>query len=117
EANTVIERAPLSEMTEEEIKDIVSQARFFRGFSYRVLVTLYGGVPIVTQEITEPKIDFVRATKEEVLNQVVEDLSFAVQNLPSITEATPGRVNNLVANHYLAEAYLALGSNIEAIAA
>ena len=117
EANTVIERAPLSEMNEEEIKDIVSQARFFRGFAYRVLVTLYGGVPIVTQEVTEPKIDFVRATKEEVLNQVVEDLSFAVQNLPNIAEAIPGRVNNLVANHYLAEAYLALGNNTAAIAA
>lgn len=117
EANTVISRAPFSEMTEEETRDIVSQARFFRGFAYRVLATMYGGVPIVTEEITEPKIDFIRATKEETLNQVIEDLNFAVQNLPSIAEATDGRINNLVANHYLAEAYLALGRNTEAIAA
>lgn len=117
EANTVIERAPLSEMTEDEIKDIVSQARFFRGFSYNVLVTLYGGVPIVTDAIAEPKIDFVRASKEEVLNQVIEDLSFAAENLPGISEATDGRVNNLVASHYLAEAYLASGKNVESIAA
>ncbi|WP_028375445.1 RagB/SusD family nutrient uptake outer membrane protein [Leeuwenhoekiella sp. MAR_2009_132] len=117
EANTVIGRAPASEMSEAEAKDIISQARFFRGFAYRVLVTLYGGVPLVTEEVTAPKIDFVRASKEDVLNQVVEDLTFASQNLPSITEATDGRINNLVAYHYLAETYLALGKNTEAITA
>ncbi|SHJ42187.1 RagB/SusD family nutrient uptake outer membrane protein [Pseudozobellia thermophila] len=117
EANTVIERAPLSEMSEEEINDIVSQARFFRGFSYNVLVTLYGGVPLVTEAITEPKIDFVRNSREEVLNQVIDDLSFAAAHLPGIAEAQDGRVNKLVAYHYLGEAYLALGNNTEAIAA
>lgn len=115
EANTIIERAPKSEMSEEETKDIISQARFFRGFAYRVLVTLYGGVPLVVNEVVSPKIDFVRASKEDVLNQVVDDLTFAAQNLPGITEATDGRVNNLVAYHYLTEAYLAMGKNVEAI--
>ncbi|PIB28530.1 RagB/SusD family nutrient uptake outer membrane protein [Maribacter sp. 4G9] len=116
EANTVIERAPLSEMNEEEIQDIVSQARFFRGFAYNVLATLYGGVPIVTEEIKEPKIDFVRASKNEVLQQAIDDLIFAAQNLPAISTAQDGRVNDLVAHHYLAEAYLSMGMNTEAIA-
>ncbi len=117
EANTIIERAPLSEMSEDEIREIVSQARFFRGFSYNVLVTLYGGVPLVVEAVTEPKIDFVRNTKEEVLNQVIEDLTFAANNLPSIDEAQDGRINNLIASHYLGEAQLSLGNTTEAIAA
>lgn len=117
EANTIIERAPTSQMSETEIKDIVSQARFFRGFAYKVLVTLYGGVPLVLGEVSSPKIDFVRATKEEVLNQVVIDLDFASKNLPTITQSEDGRINNLVAYHFLAEAYLALGRNTDAIAA
>ncbi|MGO4918069.1 RagB/SusD family nutrient uptake outer membrane protein [Maribacter spongiicola] len=117
EANTVLERAPLADMTDEEKNDIISQARFFRGFAYNILVTLYGGVPIVTDAIIEPKIDFVRNTREEVLNQVIEDLSFAAANLPSIGEAEDGRIHNLIAQHYLGEAYLALGNNTEAIAA
>ncbi|WP_405381099.1 RagB/SusD family nutrient uptake outer membrane protein [Maribacter sp. LLG6340-A2] len=115
EANTVIELAPLSEMTDEEKIEILSQAHFFRGFAYNVLVTLYGGVPIVTDAIIEPKIDFVRNTREEVLNQVIEDLSFAAANLPSIGEAEDGKINNLVAMHYLGEAQLTLGNNTEAI--
>lgn len=117
EANAIIDRAPNSQMTEDEAKDVLAQAYFFRGFCYRVLVYLYGGVPLVTTEVTSPKIDFIRATKEEVLNQIVSDLEYASQNLPGITAVNDGRVNNLTAYHYLAETYLSLGRNQEAIAA
>ncbi|WP_308991306.1 RagB/SusD family nutrient uptake outer membrane protein [Mariniflexile litorale] len=117
EANTIIDRSAASNMTEEETKDIVSQARFIRGFSYRTLVYLYGGVPLVINEVTAPKIDFVRASKEAVLNQAVEDLEFASQNLPGITDVVDGRVSNLVAYHYLAEVFITLGKNEEAILA
>ncbi|MFT2008195.1 RagB/SusD family nutrient uptake outer membrane protein [Pontibacter sp. 13R65] len=118
EANAIIGRAPNSQMSEQEIKDIVSQARFFRGFAYNVLVTLYGGVPKVLDEVTSPKVDFVRASKEEILRTiVVEDLTFAAENLPSINQVRDGRVSNVVAYHYLAEAYLALGQPTAAIEA
>ncbi len=118
EANAIIDRSSKSEMNETETKDIISQARFFRGFCYKVLATLYGGVPLVTQEITSPKIDFTRASKEDVLNQVVGDLSFASENLPDIDKVKEeGRISNLVAYHYLAETYLALGRNNDAITA
>ncbi|MFI1744356.1 RagB/SusD family nutrient uptake outer membrane protein [Thalassobellus sediminis] len=120
EANTIIDRAANSEMTEEETKDIVSQARFFRGISYKTLVTLYGGVPLVLNEVGEPKVDFQRATKEAVLEQIVEDLGFASENLPGIAdieENEKGHVTNLIAYHYLAEAYLMQGRNGDAIAA
>ncbi len=117
EANAIIDRSENSQMTESEKLEILAQARFFRGFSYRVLAYMYGGVPLVTSEVTEPKIDFVRASKEEVLNQAVSDLEYAAQNLPGIDETTDGRVNALSANHFLAEIYLALGQNTDAIAA
>lgn len=115
EANTIISRSANSTMTEAQTKEIVAQARFFRAFSYRALVYLYGDVPLITEEIKSPKIDFTRTPKSEVLNQCVEDLEFASKNLPSIATAVDGRINNLVAYHYLAEIYLALGKNTEAI--
>lgn len=117
EANTVISRSENSEMTAEETQIIVAQARFFRGFTYRNLVYLYGGVPIVTEEIGEPKTDFARATKEETLAQAIDDLEFASQNLPKIATAQDGRVNDLVAWHHLAEVYLAAGRAQEAVTA
>lgn len=117
EANTIISRSESSEMTDDQTKEILAQARFFRAFSYRTLVYLYGDVPLIVEEIKTPKVDFTRTPKIEVLNQCVEDFKFASENLPNIASATDGRINNLVAYHYLAEIYLALNRNTEAIAA
>lgn len=116
-ANTIINRLDGSELTDEQKKQVTAEAKFFRALSYRYLVYLYGGVPLITEEISSPKTDLVRASKEEVLNQIVSDLTDAVQNLPSINNVADGKVSNLVASHYLAETYIALGKYTEAITA
>ncbi|KAA5823680.1 RagB/SusD family nutrient uptake outer membrane protein [Algibacter amylolyticus] len=117
EANTVINRVGSSNLTDEQAIDILSQARFFRAFSYRSLVYLYGDVPLITEEITAPKVDFTRQPKSQVLDQIIEDFDYASKNLPKIAEAQDGKLNNLVAYHYLAETYISTGKNTEAITA
>ncbi|OQD43066.1 RagB/SusD family nutrient uptake outer membrane protein [Croceivirga radicis] len=117
EANAVIDQVEQSNLTDDQKTDILSQARFFRGISYRSLAYLYGGVPLVLEQLTAPKTDFTRNTKEEVLNQVIEDLNYAKDNLPSIEEAADGRVNSLAAYHLLAEVYLAVNRPQDAVAA
>lgn len=107
EANTVLSRLSESQLTDDEKTAMEAKARFFRALSYRTLVYLFGGVPLTTQEITEPKTDFTRASKKEVLNQVIEDLKFAADNLKKITETKDGEVNRLAALHLLSEVYLA----------
>ncbi len=109
EANTVIDRAPRSQMTVAQQTLVVARAKFFRAFSYRALAYMYGGVPLVIGEVTTAKTDFVRATKEEVYAQCIEDLKYAVANLPAIDAVQDGEVNNLAAGHLLAEVYLAAG--------
>jgi hypothetical protein len=109
EANTVISRIPASELSASEKVLFEAKARFFRAFGYRTLVYLYGGVPLVLNEIVGEKTDFVRATKEEVLTQVIEDLKFAAANLAGITAVNDGEVSNLVAQHLLSEVYIADG--------
>jgi starch-binding outer membrane protein, SusD/RagB family len=116
-ANTIINRLEGAELTDEQKKQVTAEAKFFRALSYRYLVHLYGGVPLITEEISAPKTDLVRASKEEVLNQIVSDLTEAVQNLPAISNVADGKVSNLVASHYLAETYIALGKYTEAITA
>ncbi|MDG3581189.1 RagB/SusD family nutrient uptake outer membrane protein [Galbibacter pacificus] len=115
ESNIVISRAPVADITEEQQIEILAQARFFRAFAYRALVYIWGGVPLVTEEITEPRTDFVRASKEEVLNQIIEDLNYAANNLPGITEAKDGKLNNLAAQHLLSEVYLAANRPQDAV--
>ncbi|SFD98250.1 Starch-binding associating with outer membrane [Chitinophaga sp. CF118] len=109
EANTVISRLPSSELSDAEKILIEAKARFFRAFGYRTLAYLYGGVPLVLNEIIGEKTDFVRATKEEVLTQVIDDLKFAAANLPGITAVNDGEISNLAAQHLLAEVYIADG--------
>lgn len=110
DANVIIERIDNEKVTINSVEKknaLKAEARFFRAFAYRVLGTVYGGVPIVLEEISSPKRDFVRASREQVWAQCVEDLIFASQNLPEITKvAADGRISKAVAWHLLTEIYL-----------
>jgi hypothetical protein len=90
-----------------------AEARFFRAYAYNTLATLFGGVPITTEPITKPKTDFTRASLNDVNNLIVQDLTFAMNNLPSIdsvkrsgTRVLYARANKACAMQLLAEAYL-----------
>lgn len=115
DANVIIGRVAITNFTEEEKTQYVAKSRFFRGMAYRTLAYLYGGVPLVLEEISTPKTDFVRATKEETLRQALEDVKFAAENLPDITAVKDGEISSSAAYHLLSEIYLALGMNQEAV--
>lgn len=119
DANVIIGRseAEISELTEEQKTLVQAEARFFRGYCYKMLADIHGGVPITLEETTEPKRDYVRASRDAVYQQSVEDLKFAAENLRTITETDDARVSNLGAYHALAEAYLCLNDYDNAISA
>lgn len=112
DANTILARLDAEDVdfNSEDIKDeFRGEALFFRAFAYRTLGILYGGVPLVLNEVREPKRNFVRASRDEVWNQCVEDLKFAAANLPDIDNVREeGRVSQAAAYHLLAEVYLNL---------
>lgn len=117
-ANSIIDRLEENTvLTEEEKKSVAAEAHFFRAFGYRNLVYLFGGVPLLLNEVTAPTTDFVRATKVEVINQIVSDLLIAKENLPGINVVVDGKLSNLVANQLIAEIYLVQEKWDEAIAA
>ena len=95
---------------------IQAEARFFRALAYRYLVYLYGDLPIIKEEITSPKLDFIRNPKTDVLNFILEDLEFATQNLPVVNKQD-GRLTKAAADHLLAETYLSKGEFDKSIAA
>jgi hypothetical protein len=115
DVNIVLDRLGDSELTAEQKTLIEAEAKYFRAFSYRTLVYLYGGVPLVTEAVYQPRYNFVRATKEEVLAQVILDLEFASANLLTKQAARPGEVHRLVASHLLSEVYLAAGRYQDAV--
>ncbi|HEV7350895.1 RagB/SusD family nutrient uptake outer membrane protein [Telluribacter sp.] len=116
-ANTIIARVGTSQLTEAQKKLIGAEAKLFRAYAYFKLVHLYGGVPLILNEVSSPQSNFTRATKEQVLQQIVADASDAAANLPAINAVKDGKLSKPVANHVLAETYLSLKDYDKAIAA
>lgn len=110
-ANTIIARAenPAVKWTAADKARVTAEARLIRAWAYRHLSYLYGDVPINTQESSGTSIrnDWERAPRDSVRRFIVSDLLYAEQNLP-LTSTNPGKVTKAVAQHYLAEMYLAL---------
>lgn len=85
----------------------IAEAKFFRGYMYNHLVTFYGAVPLLTEATSTARTDYERTPVDEVNAQIVEDLTYAAENLPSIDEAvTESRANKHMAMQCLGEVYL-----------
>jgi len=115
-ANSIInsiESNPPASISEEEALAINAEARFFRALAYNNLATLFGGVPLILDPVTEARFDYTRNTLEEINAQIETDLTFATQNLGDVTSAPQyqARANKYVANQLFAEFYLRTGQN------
>lgn len=111
-ANTIINRAknPKIEWTENEKNIILAEAKCIRAWCYRHLTYLWGDVPLTFEESqgTSIKTDWQRAPIAEVRDSMEADWRFAEEYLPEISP-NDGKVIKGVAQHYLAELYLAEG--------
>ena len=108
-ANVIIDRSENPAIlweTATQKDEFVAEAKFFRAYAYRVLVQLYGGVPIIDNEIGVTVNNLTRATKAEVYDFIVEDLLAAIPDL-NAEEPLPGRITKAAAYHLLTEAYVA----------
>ncbi|WP_312187221.1 RagB/SusD family nutrient uptake outer membrane protein [Sphingobacterium sp.] len=113
-ANTILEALQKEGISwtdkDNDPKRIEATARFFRAYSYRYLINLYGDVPWVDKVSETPRRDFTRAPKAEILTHMIEDLNYASDNLPDNPGAIQeGKLTKWAALHYLAEAYLQAG--------
>ncbi|OSZ81130.1 RagB/SusD family nutrient uptake outer membrane protein [Chitinophagaceae bacterium IBVUCB2] len=91
---------------------LLGESRFLRGLYYFNLVRFFGGVPKITTAPlpSEGNSDALntRATAAEIYALIIEDLQFAVDNLPMKGDAATqtGRANKGAAQAYLAKVYL-----------
>jgi len=113
-ANVLIEGINASDpsiwTSEAQKNAYLAEAMFFRAFAYRILVSTYGDVPLVTEVIKGVKTDFTRTPKAQVYAQMEQDLLYGTTNLPEPgKEEAPGRITQGAAWHMLSECYLAQG--------
>ena len=118
-ANVILGRIEAVEFTSEDEKNAkIAEAKFFRAWAYRGLGILFGGVPLVVEEIQSPKRDFVRASRTEIWDQVINDLVTAIPDLSGADDVVqPGRISRGAANHLLTEMYIITQEYDRAIAA
>jgi len=76
-----------------------------RAYAYFNLVETFGGVPLITSEVTQATYNFTRASEEDVYTQIVNDLNKAISLLPGEPENN-GRVAQAMAQHLLGKILL-----------
>lgn len=114
-ANTVIGR--LDDATFEsdgQKNDILGRALFHRAYRYYRLTQQFGDVPLILEEITSARLDFVTTARETILRKMQEDLNRAVPMVNAV--ANNGDINKDAVLHLLTKVNLALGDFDEAIA-
>jgi hypothetical protein len=111
-ANTLIDRSenPAIAWTDAQKKQIVGEAKLLRAWAYRHLSYLFGAVPLNLSESKGSTIrtDWERAGVAEVRKAMEKDLLDAEAGMADLP-VVEGRAAKVVAQHYLAELYLAMG--------
>jgi len=114
--NTVVTRIDDAEFSSETNKNILlGGAYFLRAYRYYMKTLQYGDVPLVLEELKEPKVDFYTTTKESIWDKMIKDLEFAVQHVPEANKVAKGQVTKAACKHLLAKYYLMEGRFDDAI--
>ncbi len=110
-ANLAIARIPdTPDLTEDEVNQLMAEARFFRAFNYFYLVKTFGDVPLILEAYSSLEDLYVeRIPVAQVYAQIVEDLEFAVEqggldNVPMTDNDF--RISKATAAAVLADVYL-----------
>ena len=118
-ANTAIdaiETKNITYSTKDKKNELLGEARFFRGWAYRMLAGMFGNVPFLEHHTQSIEMGYQPNTRQEIWEKCYDDFKFAAENMAT-TERAQGCVTRAAADHMLAEICLALGKFDEAIQA
>ena len=109
-ANIAIQTIPGIAMNEELKNRFLGETRFLRGLYYFNLVRLFGDIPLILQPgSTIEEFIVARNPAEEVYNKIIEDFTFASENLPlRFTGSDKGRATKGSALGLLSKVYLTM---------
>lgn len=97
----------------EKAEKFVAEARFFRAFYYfEQFLKKFGGVPWIDKQLTVDSEELYapRLERNELVDNILEDLDWAISKLPSHDSQTRGRISKEVALLYKARIALYEGT-------
>ena len=106
--NAVIGRAEEVDLPADEKNAKVAEVRFLRAHYYFILVESFGPLHLTLEETVGVETEADRVPEETVYQTIIDDLEFAVNNLP-VTPNEFGRPTKPAAQHMLALVYLTKG--------
>ena len=111
EPNQLILKASEYTGDQADIAVSVATAYFFRAWNHFVLLQRFGGVPIVTSvvDVSSEVLYGPRNSRYEVVDQIVQDLDFAIESLPSqnsIPDSEEGKISLEAAKAFKARVLL-----------
>lgn len=111
-ANQALKALEVAAVSEDLKNQLIGEVRFLRGYLYFNLVRMYGGVPLVlrvpndaTDANTDPAFQ-TRASADDVYQNIIQDLQFAVDNLALKGVNPPGNATKGAAQSLLAKVYM-----------
>ena len=95
----------------DEISLLIGQAKFIRAFNYFMLVRMFGGVPLITEDTPDPVSNpMPRASVTDVYNLIIADFTEAIDKLPASWPSAQGRPTKGAARGLLAKVYLTMAT-------
>lgn len=112
-ANVAIENIPkVPEMNETLRARLIGECKFLRAYYYFDMVRWFGDIPLITRPLNPDEYySQTRTPTQEVYNQIIQDLTEAIQVLPKKSEYAPadlGRATIGAAKGLLAKVYLTI---------
>lgn len=104
-ANEVLDNAPNMPIKNSIKNTAIGETLFLRALYYSNLSMLYQNVPLVLTVMTPETVKMEKSSKEEVVEQIIEDLTQAIALLPN-TGADVSRINKYAAYALRARVYL-----------
>ncbi len=115
--NIVLGRCKDIAMNENLKKQYFAEARFLRAATYFNLVRLFGGLPLPeTYTSGASELEIERSSVEETYQYIINDLKFAIENLPLKSEHSANniwRISKGAAQALLGDVYLTMGDMLE----
>ena len=112
--NQAIDNVPKFSINQNVKDRLVDEAKFLRALYYFTLVRVYGGVPRIDKvfsadSVAQVTASYVRASKDDIYNLIISDLTDAINKLPlktAYSNADIGRATKGAAQGLLAKVYM-----------
>lgn len=114
--NIVLDKIQGASLDDAYVTQVTAEMRFLRGLYYFYMVQAWGDVPLVTKPISSAEAFIAgRTPTADVYKQVIEDITYAADNLTAPDKVpAPGRASKGAAQTLLGKVYLTMGNKAAA---